>query len=258
MANVTCSNCGATLIAGAKFCRQCGRLVVAESAATLTEATTRTLRPPADFGAQPTSYIPSQPTGHAYMSPVEMSSTQPAYVTSTLERKGQKQSIWLLGTLATVALLLIVAAIFALGIIKFNQGGKTATTPPIVTAPEPPGVAVPEIPPPPQPPEPTAPSASNSISREFIYPESEILVDMPSGSGGSLLQLQSADSYQKVLDWYLAKLKPDNIFRSPGQNGVGQNAILKSANLMAVITSTGEGTQIVLKKLDGMETFTDN
>lgn len=192
------------------------------------------------------------------MSPVEMSPTQPAYVTSTLERKGQKQSIWLLGTLATVALLFVVAAIFALGIIKFNQGGKTATAPPIVTVPEPPRVAVPEIPPPPQPPEPAAPSASNAISREFIYPEAEIMVDMASGSGGSLLQLRSADSYQKVLDWYLAKLKPDNIFRSPGQNGVGQNAILKSGNLMAVITSAGDETQIVLKKLDGMETFMDN
>jgi hypothetical protein len=53
-------------------------------------------------------------------------------------------------------------------------------------------------------------------------------------------------------------MKPDNIFRTPEQSDAGQSAVLKSTKLMAVISATDEGTQIVLKKLDSMDIEMDN
>lgn len=237
MSNATCETCGTALIAGAKFCRQCGKLVVNPSAPAVTEATTRTLRTPVEFGVPPTNYIPTQPTGPAYMAPGEMPSP-PAYATSNLEQRKPQRNVWLIVLLTMVLLAAIGGALIALGVIKIN-GGRTSVTPPIVAPPAPP--------PPPGVPEPKTPT-SNSIRRDFIYPGAETVMEMKRADGGNFLQLQTKDSYQKVLDWYVAKLKPEQIIKSPGPN-----AVLKSDQVMAILTPTGEGTNIMLKEMSEME-----
>lgn len=246
MSNATCTNCGATLIVGAKFCRQCGRLAPATNAQSVTEATTRTLRTPVDFSAQPTNVFNAQPTSPAYLAPGQ-TPQPPVYTTNSLEQRGRsKSNAWLISLLAALLVISLIASLFALGIIKLNSSRTATPQPPSITVPEPPTTTVPDVPPPPQPP-PTG-NDSNSISRAFIYPGAETMMDMTRAGGVNLLQLKSKDSYQKVLDWYIAKMKPQDISRLPGQN-----AILKSDKLMAIINSTNEGTMIMLKDVDDMD-----
>ncbi len=239
MSSATCPNCGAALIVGAKFCRQCGRLADTSNARSVTEATTRTLHTPVDFAAQPTNILSSQPTGPAYLAPGGMQQP-PAQTPGYMEQKGRQLNVWLI--VSMVALILLIGSLFVFGIVKLNNS-RTTTQPPSVT--QPPTTTVPDIPPPPPPPPPGT-TGSNSISRAFIYPGAETIMDMSRADGGNFLQLRTNDSYQKVLDWYVARLKPDSIIKSPP----GQSAVLKSDKLIVIINSSGEGTVIMLKQGD--------
>ena len=244
MSNVTCANCGAALIAGAKFCRQCGRVVNNASAPIVTEATTRTLHSPAQFGAQPTDFFAPQPTSPAYMAPGQMPPDPPAYITNNLTRPANKQNVLLISLLVAM----IVLGLFTFGIIAFFKNRSTVQRE-RPTVPETPTVERPGIPPPPpQPPGTKAPTGkvgTNHISPDFIYPGAKTMMDLTRANGGSLLQLQSTDSFAKVLDWYTAKLNPKSVIKTGGAN-----AILKSDEVMAIITAAGEGTNIMLKEMD--------
>jgi GntR family transcriptional regulator len=66
----------------------------------------------------------------------------------------------------------------------------------------------------------------------LIYPGGEILLQTGAGSGRSIIQLRTHDSFDKVFDWYNAKLKPGKVFKSPPNN-----AVLKTDNSMAIITA---------------------
>lgn len=242
MSNANCPNCGASQIDGAKFCRQCGWLVGGTTGASgVTEATTRTLPRPAEYAAAPTEFIPSQPTGPAYISPAAMP-PPPAYNTRNLEERRPPRNTWLL-TGAVVAVLL--GMLIALGIV-FLVKSQSPTTP------QPPTGTVPSVPPPPLPPQgpgpSNAPTDTNVISRDYFYPGAENVMEMRSGEGVNMVQLRTKDSYQKVLDWYTAKLKPGNEIISPGPS-----AVLKSDKLMVVINGAGVETHIILKKLDEAE-----
>jgi hypothetical protein len=250
MSNATCPNCGAAQIIGAKFCRQCGGLVANTKAASVTEATTRTLRPPAEFGAQSTDFFPPQPTSPAYLAPGQTMPPPMAYNTSALEQRAQKRKFWLIGMMATLFLLSIIA----FGIVTLTKN-RSAAPPPPATAPGLPPTTIPEPPTPPPPPQPpTATTASKNISRAYIYPGAETIMDLTRGGGGSLLQLRTEDSYEKVLAWYTAKLKPDSIIKTPA---AGRSAILKADKMMAIINSSDEGTMIMLKEIDASDTEDD-
>ena len=243
MSNATCPNCGAALMAGAKFCRQCGRLVGGANADNVTEATTRTLRAPTDYAAQPTDFFQSPPTSPAYISPTE---TPPpaAYDTKNLKAGGPKQSIWLMSAIASV---LLVAGI-VLGIILFIRSFTSATRP-SGAEPKTPSVTVRGVPPPPPPQPPSVRTQTTSVSPEFVYPGAETTMEMKNAEGGSMiLQLRTKDSYEKVLDWYVENLKPQNTIISPGPS-----AVLKWDKLMAVINSAGGETHIMLKQFDEMD-----
>lgn len=242
MSIAACPNCGAALIVGAKFCRQCGRLAEASDQRSVTEATTRTLHTPVDYAAQPTNILSSQPTGPTYLAPGQMQQPTTQAIVNP-EQRGRQLNTLLIVLLAT--LILFVGALFAFGIVKLNS--PTTTQPPAVPVGEPPTDAIPD-PPPPLPPPPPARPGSNSISRAFIYPGAETVMDMTRAGGGNMLQLRTKDSYEKVLDWYVARLKPESIIKSPGQN-----AVLKSDKLMAIINATDEGTMIMLKQPDEIE-----
>lgn len=249
MSNATCPNCGATQIVGARFCRQCGRLIGSANAASVAEATTRALRTPAEFGAQPTEFFTPQPTSPAYLAP-DQTPLPPSYATSNLEQRAQKRKGWLIALMVGLFLL----SILSIGIISFIKSRTPATQPPVVTTPKTPRATIPEppiSPPPPAPP--AAPADSKSISRAFIYPGAEVVMDMTRDDGGSLLQLRTTDSYAKVLDWYVEKLKPRNTIKTPGPS-----SILKSDKLMAIITSEGSETMIMLKGLDADDDDNDD
>ncbi len=243
MSNATCPNCGATLIAGAKFCRQCGRLVsTGGGAQSVTEATTRTLHAPAQYGSQPTDFFSPPPTTPAYIAPNEAASPAPAYATSNLEPSASKRNAWLIGLLAT----LLIISLMALVIIAYNKNRATRTVqPPPVSMPEPPSVGPPEIPQPPSVLPPANGSGTNPISRAFIYPGAETVMELKTQDARSMIQLRTKDSYQQVVDWYTAKLKHANVFKPSDSN-----AIIKSDKIMAIINSSEAGTMIMLKGLD--------
>lgn len=113
-----------------------------------------------------------------------------------------------------------------------------------MTAPEPPDVGAPEIPSPPGPP-PAGRTGANSISRAFIYPGAETVTEMKTANSRDLLQLRTTDSFQKVVDWYTAKLKlkPNNVFKTSGSV-----AILKADDLTVIINSSEAGTVIMLQE----------
>jgi hypothetical protein len=242
MSNATCPNCGATLIAGAKFCRQCGRLVnTGAGTPSVTEATTRTLRTPAEYGAQPTDFFAPQPTSPAYLAP-GATPQPPAYTTSNLEPKGQQRKVWLLGLIAALCFLTLIAV----GIIAFTRSNTGVSQPPTATVPQPPAISNPPSPPPPP------PTTGTAAFSKYTYPGAETRMNMTQANGERFLQLHTKDSFEKVFEWYRARVNPENVIRTPGLN-----AVLKSKDLMVVINGAGEETNIILKQ-GGESDFGEN
>jgi hypothetical protein len=62
--------------------------------------------------------------------------------------------------------------------------------------------------------------------------------------GVSLLQLHTNDSFEKVYEWYRARVNPENVVK------LDSNAVLKSKGLKIIINDAGEGTNILLKQGD--------
>lgn len=82
-------------------------------------------------------------------------------------------------------------------------------------------------------------TASNNTS--FIYPGAETTLDMKSEEG-SVVQLRTRDSYDKVVGWYVANLKPSkNIKLSES------SVLLKSDKMTVGIASENDGTNITIK-----------
>jgi hypothetical protein len=118
-----------------------------------------------------------------------------------------------------------------------------ATTPPPRGEGAPGGVIVPHPPVPPVPP--TPPAIGNSaISREMVYPGSEITMELNGGEeGGSVIQLRTTDPLDKVVAWYKEKIKPVKTV-----NMIGPVTVLRGEGMAAIITGGGDGVSIVLKQ----------
>lgn len=68
------------------------------------------------------------------------------------------------------------------------------------------------------------------------------------GSGPGLIQLHTNDSFDKVVAWYTAQLKPEKTVTTPKLPGVpGATSILKGQKGTAIITGAEDGTNIMLK-----------
>jgi len=63
-------------------------------------------------------------------------------------------------------------------------------------------------------------------------------------NGGQVLQLRTGDSFEKVFDWYSAKLQPAQIIRPPGN----ETAIIKTERVEVVITAVDGQMTIMLKQ----------
>ncbi|HYY56399.1 MAG TPA: zinc ribbon domain-containing protein [Pyrinomonadaceae bacterium] len=245
MSSVPCINCGAAITPGTKFCRRCGQASL--DAASVSEASTRIFEATAER-ASPTQTWNAQPTGPAYMAPGAASPLRDATTTRGLEPTAGRgrQKTWLFVSL--IGLLLVAAIAFlTLAMLKAGRTMSSTTappqTPPAATAP---GTDLPQPPPPPPPPFEEQPAQGPTIpTSQLVYPGSETVLDMKTGRD-NMMQLRTNDASNKVIDWYVEKLKPTQTIR-----GTGAEAVLRTGRTMVIISGRGEATEIIIKQ--GME-----
>jgi hypothetical protein len=236
---VACTSCGAEIPVEARFCRSCGQPSARFNRESVTEETTRHLEtperpqtpPPAQdyFNeqrpgglAQPTNRLPPEtnPTSHA------------------LEPK-RKPTNWVVISV----IVLMALALITLGLVKGLRKRPAAATPPTPQVGRPGPVPVqPAIPPPPVPQPPTTGNTGGgAISDELIYPGAQTVQRITSRrSEGNVLQLQTSDSFDKVVNWYKEKLNPEQTIEQAG------SVILPTDDVTAIITSSGGTTNIML------------
>lgn len=232
MSTIICAKCGAEIVAGSRFCRRCGEPAhVAARESSVLEAETRIFTAPPTDQATPTQHINSPLTGPAYMSPGQMP-TPPAALTKPLEPSGTTTKIALI---CLLLLLLIVPVTFA--VVKMLKGRTGQTQPPVVTAPEIP-------PPPPPPPPPTARGGSSATNNPLVYPGAETVMEITGREEGHVLQLRTGDPFNKVVEWYVEKVKPTSTVRTPGENVT----VLRGEGINVVITDTGAQTEIIIRQ----------
>ncbi|HVF87388.1 MAG TPA: zinc ribbon domain-containing protein [Pyrinomonadaceae bacterium] len=239
ISKTTCDDCGTLLVPGARFCRQCGKLVADPSnSSSVTEATTRVLDAPAADSTSHTQYVNSAPTGPAYMAPGESSFVQPSTATTSLQTRRGRTVKFLLVGFALVLLFVTIISFVVVGMLW----SRRPTPGPIASAPEMPR----PFPPPnigPPPPNGGPPGAAVSSINEFIYPGAETVMNFGQGDGGAVLQLRTADPFDKVFAWYAEKFKPAQIVRPPG----GSTGVIRAEKVAAVLTVVDGQTNIMLK-----------
>lgn len=236
MQNFTCNNCGSTNPNGTKFCRQCGA-PVAEftlNEPSITEATTRRF----DYqqSEQATSaFAPTALTAPAYLAPNAEQQPSPAPTTGKLvaphKAGGSSRSNLFFVLVVPLMLFLIIGAV---GITWW-----VARSPQSATTPAPPAVpAIPSAPPAP------VGAVNPNIDQDLLYPGTRTMLNaIRDQSGSQLVQMRSTDDFEKIVEWYVAKLKPTRNTRS-GDSSV----ILQSEATNVVITKSGNATNIIIKR----------
>jgi hypothetical protein len=234
MSAMQCNRCSAEIALGTRFCRQCGQPVTPEPVAGSEDATRTLGTQPPGFGAALTGQIDPRFTGPAYLSPGQSTSSQ--FHITCAKQSHLLRNLILIGV-AAVALIMIPAIAY-MKMVLFRSVpshsikiiGPVATEPSVTIAPAPPGGPVP----------PAAPGTTNS---ELVYPGSEVRVDIAHGKNNRVLQLHTEDSFEKVLAWYMDRIKPSKVVKQPPYN-----AVLKSDKVKGVITNSGDGTDVVIKQ----------
>lgn len=148
-----------------------------------------------------------------------------------------KQPNWL--WLATILFASVALISIILLFTMRNRSSAPASFTPVGAQPQ-----VPPIKPPPQPSPPQAGLQGNStISHDLVYPGAEITMEHSGEDGDTALQLRTADSVDKVADWYKDKLKPTNIVK---ENTGGAKVVLVADQMQVVIMAQGSGTLVIL------------
>jgi hypothetical protein len=84
---------------------------------------------------------------------------------------------------------------------------------------------------------------SRTISESALhYPGSETLVNMVSGNDRAI-QLRTADSFDKVVAWYEARIKPTKTMRL-----TSSSIVLRNENVMVTIAAENSTTNILIKQ----------
>jgi len=196
-----CSRCGYISDRPARFCRQCGSQLVAETEAS--SATTRNYAHPAGQYANPQSnypaYAPQQqwddqtPETTPFYRPPIASQYQPPVV----EQKRTNWGKWVLLSLLTFMMICIVAVggLFYMGKrwVEQHRPAPSGDVP----------VVVPGVPPPPGAP-PAPPLAGNLES--YKYPGAKV-TESHKGGGSEMIQMTTDDSLDDVLQYYEEKFK---------------------------------------------------
>jgi hypothetical protein len=84
--------------------------------------------------------------------------------------------------------------------------------------------------------------STTTDSAALIYPGAQTVVDMTSGDGRAI-QLQTADSFDRVLAWYQGSLKPTKTMRL-----TSTSFVLKNQNVTATIAAEDNRTNILIKQ----------
>jgi hypothetical protein len=244
MQEATCNRCGASLVFSAKFCRQCGNRL--DDSDDPSELTTRTLeepptdQPPYDHATRPANAGITSPT----YPPPAMFQQQPPPLAPIIGSAPPASN----NTALYVILGVIMALLIGLGVVAFVALNRR----PAVVAPPPPppdaGQTEKGMPPPrpdlPQPP-PAPPSppgeGKTSLDPSLIYPGAKVVMDI-GGSDGRVTQLHTTDGIDKVVSWYLQRVKVKNDVTMPG------GRIISAEGVNLLITSTGDGTSIMVTR----------
>lgn len=241
MQDAICNQCGASVVLSARFCRQCGNRLDPS------ELTTRTLDaaaaepPPYDHPTRPANGGITSPT---YAPPSMMQPPPHAPIIGNAPPSNNKTALLIFLALGLTVLIALGGAAFVL-LGKFTDRQLAPPPPPPGTsqkAPPPPDVPgiIPHPPQPPPPPgQPVPGQVKTSLDPSFIYPGAEVTMDV-GGTEGHVTQLQTSDAFDKVVDWYVEKLKPKNQVSIPG------GKIIESDSFVALITSSGNATSIML------------
>lgn len=244
---VACTSCGAEIPAEARFCRSCGQPSARFNRESVTEGTTRHLetpeRPPAPPPAQ--DFYEHHPGGLAQ--PTNRLPPQ-ANPTSRGLEANRKPTNWVLIGAIIVAALALIATGLVIGLRKRPAVATTPSTPPQVGRPGPVPVQ-PAIPPPPVPQPPSTGTAEGGvISPALLYPGAKTVMRVTGGSDGNVIQLQTSDSFDKVVQWYKDKLKPEQTVEQgdPAVEVPGHAVILQGKGVTAIITGQDGATGIML------------
>lgn len=216
-----CSRCGYISDRPARFCRQCGSQLIAETEAS--SAATRNYAPQAAQYAEPPSaypgYAPNQQpawgsdqtpeTTPFYRPPVA-----PQYQTPIAEQKSTNWGKWVLISLLTF---LVVCLVGVGGLVYWGKkfverrvGSSTADAPVVAPGSHPSSDAphAPGLPPP--------PPAVGSLD-DYKYPDAEITILRKQGIN-EVIQMTTDDDLEDVLEYYQEKFKNSSI-RIKGDDG---------------------------------------
>jgi hypothetical protein len=199
--------------------------------------TTRQLEEPRRYDA-PTQLTNSAPTAPAYMPPQwaqQSDAMPPQWVqpTAGMQSGGQKKMVIILASVIGVLLITLGALIF----VMMNKTPVPSSRSTIRIGPPPPGSEMPPPPPPPGIPG----SAPTTLAKELIYPGATVTMSVPGGEGKGVTNLTVHDSFDKVMDWYLARVKPVKRVMLPGPS-----AMLKGDGIMVMITGASNEINILI------------
>ncbi len=224
MNTISCDNCGAVLISGARFCRQCGRPVPAMENVSVTEATTRLLNTPEAEAEHGQNYTTNDSTPLATRPPSKL------HHTAHTDAPAHGRKVLSLSLAASLVLLVIFGALSALWYSARSVG---TSTPPVITIP--PVPAVPAVPP-------AFPPPGAVISeQEFFYPNAKVEQTIVVSGEPQMTRLRTNDAFGDVVRWYETRFKLDDKIITPGTN-----AVLRINSTTIIITTEGEGTSIML------------
>ena len=229
MSSMTCTKCGAEMTAGARFCRRCGQPAPDAPARSVLEAETRVFATRDQEPNASTQHINSPPTAPAYMSPVEMPAP-PAAAPVTKSLRPSSSTARVLLACLVLLLLIFPVALVAMKLVSDR-----------ISRPETPVVTVPEVPPPPPPP--PANGGPAPINSALVYPDARTLLDVTK-TDGHVLQLRTRDPLDKVVRWYIDKIKPSETVKMRE----GNMTILRNEDIRAIITSAGNETDIIIRQ----------
>jgi hypothetical protein len=203
----------------------------------VTEGTTRILETP----ERPASFDQNAYEQHGSLAQATSSIPSQANQTSRSLQTNRKAPQWvLIGSLLVMAFMLTTLFI----VLANRHSRKTTVSPPVVTRPELPAIP----PPPPQPPLPPRGSTEGtSINRALVYPGAKTTMEITGEDEGGVLQLQTSDSFDKVVDWYTEKLKPKSVIRMKDPTS---RVILEAGGMSVIINANGDGTTIMLTQGD--------
>lgn len=237
MTNVICTECGATLISGARFCRVCGQPVTAMGGASVTEATTQILETPVMDAPHAPRFSTAEPSPLATFNPIQATLSPVTPVAP--KRPNMVLALTLILSGVMLALCLLVFGVwYAVNSATPSTVGSTEIEPP---PPFPPGL---EPPPPPAPPVPDFTDGNTPAT--LIYPQATIVQNITHDGEPAMTQLTSKDDFERIVKWYEQRLMPTDKLVVPGTQ-----AILSNNETTVIISAENGETNIMVTNESG-------